>query len=164
MHKSANTTPFRVVLSQHPPGQTTVPQPSAASRDSYVDTDPRWLSLNLQRKSGQYKYNYHVILYTGIEFVPNQCVAAYKLSLTDKANIADQMKRASYIKLKTKTFGPFQIIIKVQSLKVVLNEERAPNFVSMHRVTVAPGLREHHSKTSKLRSLVKNKTRTTMQQ
>lgn len=43
-----NTTFISFVLSQHPPGSTTVSQPSVIASDSYDYTDPRWLRLSLQ--------------------------------------------------------------------------------------------------------------------
>lgn len=175
MHKSTNTSPFSFVLSQRPPGpRTTVSQPSALASDSYVDIAPGWLRLNLQsktaavhvkaksqlkRRDAWYKRHYDASVHTEPEFVLSQSGFIDKLPLISKANAADEMANASYNKLLTRKTGPFRAI-KMQPHRVVIDKERRPNTVPLHKITTAPGMRRHCPKTAQTPGSFNNETQT----
>lgn len=103
-YKSTNTSYFSLLLSRRPPGLTTVSLPSALIPNSYVDTDPWWLGLNIQRmvavlhdktnyqmrsQNPQYKRYYNPKIHVKSEFESNRWVFVDKLQLTGKTNTGD---------------------------------------------------------------------------
>lgn len=50
VHKCINTTTFSFVLSRHPPEPAEIFKLDEIAQENYVNTDQRYLTLNLQRK------------------------------------------------------------------------------------------------------------------
>lgn len=93
------------------------------------------------------------------KFVPNQWVSVDKPPLIVKAKTADQIAKASDKNLYPQTVKPLTII-KMQPHTIVLDKERVPDTVSMHRVTAAPWLKKHPV-TAQTPVLLENENRTT---
>lgn len=155
VHKSTNPTSYILLLSRHLLGPTTASQPNALAFDSFVDIYLRWLSLNLRpniaelqakvyfqlkRRGAQFKWNYGAILNVKPEFIPSQWIFVDKHPLTCRSNAAKEMARVSNTKLQTQKTGQFQTTI-VQPHTVVIDEEKVPSTVSVHKVTAAKRLK-----------------------
>lgn len=156
VHMPTNMTLFSLVLSRHPPGPTPVSHPSSLNNDSYVEADPQWLHLNLQRKfatlqanvstpmrrrGAHYKHLHDKKVHSKPKFVPNQCLLVDKPPLASGKNTADLMTSASYNKLQPCKAGAFHII-EVQSHTVVIDKDVVPNVASIHRVAADVGRKE----------------------
>lgn len=126
------------------------------NRNSYVDTESRWLRLSLKRtvdatqaeadsqmkkRGAQYKRQYDANVHVEPELVPNQLVFD-KPQVTDKAIAADGMKKANLYVILLQKARSIQFIEMLQHT-LVIDEYEASNKVSIHRVTGAPGMREH---------------------
>lgn len=151
-------TPFGFVLSWYPPGPTTVSQPITLSPNSYVDTDPRWLRLNLKckvttlytkpssqmkRRSARYKQHYNAKVHVEPEFLHNQFVFVNRLPFISKTSTADEMVKACYAKLRLQSAVPFQTI-EAQPHTVVINEYIVASTVSIQSYS-SPGTKRTSS-------------------